>query len=98
MITGNEDSRGNFLSQWKFYCAVLLYGQNSGKKGISSVLKEVDEDGDFQIDHVNVYVVLSTLFADEISKQVCALKVLAISIGKGRDNLIYIYEEYNSVS
>lgn len=59
---------------------------------------EVDEDGDFQIDHVNVYVVLSTPFADEISKQVCALKVLAISIGKGRDNLIYIYDEYNSVS
>lgn len=78
LITGNEDSRGTFLSQWKkFYCATLLYGQNSGRKGISSVIKEVDED-------------------DEVSQQVCALKVLAISVGKGLDSLIYIYEEYNS--
>ena len=47
LITGNEDSRGTFLSQWKkFYCATLLYGQNSGRKGISSVIKEVDEDGE----------------------------------------------------
>lgn len=58
---------------------------------------EVDDDGEFKIDHVNVYVILSTPFADEISKQVCALK-MAISIGKGQGNLIYIYEEYNSVS
>lgn len=58
----------------------------------------MDEDGEFQIDHVNVYVILSTPFADEISKQVCAPKMLAISIGKGQGNLIYIYEEYNSVS
>ena len=35
---------------------------------------------------------------DEVSQQVCALKVLAISVGKGLDSLIYIYEEYNSVS
>lgn len=42
--------------------------------------------------------IYSILLADEVSKQVCALKVLAISIGKGQDNLAYIYEEYNSVS
>jgi len=37
-------------------------------------------------------------FLDETSKQVCALKVLAIAVGKGLDNLVYFYEEYNSVS
>lgn len=35
---------------------------------------------------------------DDISDQVCALKVLAIAIGKGHETLIFIYEEYNSVS
>ena len=34
----------------------------------------------------------------DISEQVCAMKVLAIAVGKGHDSLIYIYEEYNSVS
>ena len=42
--------------------------------------------------------VLVHLIADEISQQLCALKVLALSVGKGHDSLIYIYEEYNSVS
>ena len=86
------------MSQWKkFYCAILLYGQNSGKKGISSVMKEVDEDGEFQIVHVMFTWIVHPI-ADEISQQVCALKVLAISVGKGHDSLVYIYEEYNSVS
>ena len=62
------------MSQWKkFYCAILLYGQNSGKKGISSVMKEVDEDGEFQIVHVMFTWIVHPI-ADEISQQVCALK------------------------
>ena len=68
-----------------------------GKKGFSSVMKEVDEDGEFQIVQVMFRCIVHPI-ADEISQQVCALKVLAISVGKGRDSLIYIYEEYNSVS
>ena len=60
-------------------------------------MKEVDEDGEFQIVHV-MFTCISHPIADEISQQVCALKVLAISVGKGHDSLIYIYEEYNSVS
>lgn len=49
----------NFLSHWKkFYCAILLYGKNSGKKGICSVIKEVDEGGEFLIlNDMMVYVV-----------------------------------------
>ena len=58
---------------------------------------EVDENGEFQIVHV-MFTCISHPIADEISQQVCALKVLAVSVGKGHDSLIYIYEEYNSVS
>ena len=86
------------MSQWKkFYHAILLYGHNIGKKGICSVMKEVDEDGEFQKVHV-MFMCISHPNADEISQQVCALKVLAISVGKGHDSIIYIYEEYDSVS
>ena len=59
------------------------------------MMKEVDEDGEFQIVQVMFTCIVHPI-ADEISQQVCALK--AISVGKGHDSLIYIYEEYNSVS
>ena len=58
-------------------------------------MKEVNEDGESVL---CLYTCISHPIADEISQQVCALKVLAISVGKGHDSLIYIYEEYNIVS
>ena len=45
-----------------------------------------------------MHTYVSKYIADEISQQVCALKVLAITVGKEPDSLVYIYEEYNSVS
>ncbi len=64
------------------------------------MIKEVDEDGEFNSSNPPfLWLLYSTpLCIDEISQQVCALKVLAICVGKGHDSLIYIYEEYNSVS
>ena len=44
------------------------------------MLKEVDEHGEFQ---TKMYTCI-TLIADEICKQVCALKVYSISVGKGQ--------------
>ena len=69
------------------------------KKGISFVIKEVDEDGKFSSKHViRHFYDRAHLIVDEISQQVFALKVLAISVGKGHESLIYIYEKYNSVN
>lgn len=53
-----------------------------GKKGFSTVMKEVNEDSEFQIVHV-MFMCIVHLIADEISQQESALKVLTVSVGKG---------------
>ena len=64
------------------------------KRAISSVMQEVDVDGEFQILHVvYIFTCMSHPIEAEISQQVCALKVLAISVGKGHDSLIYVYDK-----
>ena len=74
------------MSQWKkFYCTILLYGQNCGKKEIVSMIKEVNENGEFEIIHVMFMCIVHPI-ADEISLHICALRVLAISVCKGHNN------------
>ncbi len=80
--------RGNFLSQWLLCNSPL--GHKSGKKGISSVLKEVDQHGEFQTIYIKctcITCIVHPIVADEICKQVSTLEVL---VGKGQDSLIYI--------
>ena len=66
------------------------------KEGISTMMKEVNEDSEFQIVHVMFMYIVHPI-ANKILQQVCALKVLAISIGKGHNSLFYVHEEYKSV-
>ncbi len=101
LITGDKDCKSNFLSKWKaYYLALLRYAETSGKKSIENVLKHTDEAS-----KCLYYFLLQCMFVhkyfnvDAVQNQVCALKVLTLSVGaRGQTVLPYIYKEYNSVS
>ena len=76
------------------YQATIVYGKQCCKKAILCQIGAMDEDG-MSMNLQVVIISFHCIHADEVSKQVAALKILAVAI---KGELGYICEEYNSVS